>query len=161
MNTQRTLCILTLAILSMAALSSCNRNIYYSDQKDIDSDGWHMSHHERFTVEVDDTLSLFNFFVDVRNKTNYGYANTFLFINTTFPDGSIAHDTLECPLADLEGRWYGKRTGRHVDNRYYLRKYVSFPVKGTYTFDILHGMRDTTLVGISSIGLRIERVPTH
>ena len=82
---------------------------------------------------------------------------TFLFIGTTFPDGSVAHDTLECPLADPEGRWLGKRTGRYVDARYRLRGgSARFPMMGHYRFAVTNAMRDSAISGIKDIGLRVE-----
>ena len=82
---------------------------------------------------------------------------SFLFINTTFPDGSVAHDTLECPLADPEGRWLGKHTGRYVDARYRLRGgSARFPMTGRYHFAIANGMRDSAISGLKDIGLRVE-----
>lgn len=142
---------------ALLLLGGCNKNVYYAEERDLDERGWHMDDELVFPVTVADTLTVYNFFVDVRNSVTYDKANTFLFITTTFPDGSRAYDTLECPLADVEGHWYGKRTGRYVDNRYYFRKHVIFPNNGTYYFRIGHGMRDTNVVGLKSVGLRIER----
>jgi gliding motility-associated lipoprotein GldH len=35
---------------------------------------------------------------------------------------------------------------------------VIFPRTGNYHFEIGHGMRDTNVVGLKSVGIRIERV---
>ena len=76
---------------------------------------------------------------------------------TTFPDGSVAYDTLECPLADPAGRWYGKRVGRYVDSRYRLRgTSARFPMEGLYRFEVVNGMRDSAIAGLKDISLRIE-----
>ena len=80
----------------------------------------------------------------------------FLFINTTFPDGSVAYDTMEYPLADPAGKWYGKRTGRYVDTRYYFRRNARFPMAGIYHFAITNGMRDSAICGLKNIGFRVE-----
>ena len=61
----------------------------------------------------------------------------------------------------MEGHWYGRRTGRYVDSRYVFRRHVIFPRTGLYRFEILHGMRDTNVVGMKSVGLRIERFVTN
>lgn len=148
-----------LSALSCALLlfASCNSRVLYTDAQQVDSHGWHYNQHLYFDVEVTDTVQLYNFLISIRNADTYPYSNAFLFINTTFPDGSVAYDTLECPLADRDGRWYGKQAGGHVDNRYYLRKKVYFPATGTYRFEVFHGMRDTCIAGIKSVGLRIEQ----
>ena len=137
--------------------AACDKNVYYTVQQDVDETGWDMNDRLEFDVDVDDTLQLFDFYVDVRNSVHFPKANVFFFINTTFPDGSVAYDTLECPLADVEGHWYGSRTGRYVDSRFVFRRHVIFPRTGNYHFEVAHGMRDTSVVGLKSVGLRIEK----
>lgn len=149
--------ILILASL-LICLASCDKKVYYAEEESLNERGWNKDDYASFEVKVDDTTQVYNFFIDLRNSVNYAKANAFLFINTTFPDGSVAYDTLECPLAAIDGQWYGKATGRYVDNRYYFRKHVIFPRCGTYRFDIGHGMRDTNVAGLKSVGLRIEKV---
>jgi gliding motility-associated lipoprotein GldH len=141
-------------------LQGCDKQVYFTDERDVDETGWNMADAAVFDVDVDDTLQVFDFFIDVRNSVHFQKANVFFFINTTFPDGSVAYDTLECPLADVEGHWYGRRTGRYVDSRFVFRRHVIFPRTGLYRFEILHGMRDTNVVGLKSVGLRIERFGT-
>ena len=146
--------------LSVVSLlwTACDNHVYYTEERDVDETGWNMADRLKFDVEVEDTLHVFDLFVDVRNSVHYPKANVFFFINTTFPDGSVAYDTLECPLADVEGHWYGRRTGRYVDSRYVFRKHVIFPRSGNYHFEVWHGMRDTNVVGLKSVGMRIERL---
>ena len=137
-------------------LASCDSNVYYEESRSVDEHGWLPSESVDFDVDVDDTNSVYNFLVEVRNSVSYPYANTFLFIHTTFPDGSVAQDTLEYPLADPTGRWLGKRTGRYVDTRYYFRRNARFPMTGTYCFSVTNGMRDSAIAGLKDVGFRIE-----
>lgn len=147
----------TACMLAAMALAACDGNVYYDESRSVDEHGWAPQDSVCFDVEVDDTTHLFNFLVEVRNSVTYPYSNTFLFIGTTFPDGSVARDTLECPLADATGRWLGKRTGRYVDARYRLRGgSARFPMTGTYHFAITNGMRDSAISGLKDIGFRVE-----
>lgn len=139
-------------------MSACDRNVYFSDHQSVNAEGWNMNSDVFFNVDVDNTHSPFNFFVELRNTQDYPYDKTFLFIKTLFPDGGVALDTMECPLADVDGRWYGKVSGKYVDNRYFLRRNVRFPQKGLYQFRISQATRDTNLIGIKDVGLRIEYV---
>jgi gliding motility-associated lipoprotein GldH len=150
----RTIALLPLLLL---LLQGCDKHVYYTDEHDVDETGLNMNDAAVFDVDVDDTLQVFDFFIDVRNSVHFPKANVFFFINTTFPDGSVAYDTLECPLADVEGHWYGRRTGRYVDSRFVFRRHVIFPRTGNYHFEVAHGMRDTSVVGLKSVGLRIEK----
>ena len=144
------------ALLFVAVLVSCDGSVFYDQSRRVDEQGWLPTESVDFDVTVDDTNRIFNFLVEVRNSVSYPYANTFLFIHTTFPDGSVAADTLEYPLADPSGRWYGKRTGRYVDTRYYFRRNARFPMQGTYRFSVSNGMRDSANTGLRDIGFRIE-----
>lgn len=149
--------VLLALLLGAMLLAACDKNVLYTEQRDVDESGWDMHDRLNFDVDIEDTLQVFDFYVDVRNSVHFPKANVFFFINTTFPDGSVAYDTLECPLADVEGHWYGRRTGRYVDSRYVFRRHVIFPRTGTYHFEVAHGMRDTVVTGLKSVGLRIER----
>lgn len=144
------------ALMLPLLMVSCDGSLYYAEYTDVDEDGWLPADSVRFDVEVTDTNLIFNFLVEVRNNVSYPYSNTFLFINTTFPDGSIARDTMECPLAEPSGQWFGKRSGRYVDTRYYFRRNARFPMPGNYHFAITNGMRDSAITGLDHIGLRIE-----
>ena len=142
--------------LSFFIFVACDGSVFYDESRRVDERGWLSEESVDFDVTVSDTNRVFNFLVEVRNSVSYPYSNTFLFIRTTFPDGSMAQDTLEYPLADPSGRWYGKRTGRYVDTRYYFRRNARFPMEGTYRFSLSNGMRDSAITGLRDIGLRIE-----
>lgn len=148
---------ITPIILLALLLAACDGSVYYDESRSVDEHGWPTSEVLTFDVDVDDTVHQFDFLVGVRNSVGYPYRNTFLFITTIFPDGAVAHDTLECPLADASGRWYGKTVGRYVDSRYRLRNTSArFPMEGLYRFEVVNGMRDSAIAGIKDISLRIE-----
>ena len=143
-------------IAAAMMMAGCDGSVYYAHEHNVDEHGWDPADSACFDVEVDDTNTVFHFLVGVRNSVSYPYSNTFLFINTPFPDGSGAYDTMEYPLADPAGKWYGKRTGRYVDTRYYFRRNARFPMAGTYHFAITNGMRDSAICGLKNIGFRVE-----
>ena len=136
--------------------ASCDGAVYYAEYAEVDENGWNPADSACFDVEVKDTNTVFDFLVEVRNSVDYAYSNTFFFINTTFPDGSVARDTMECPLADPMGAWLGKSSGRYVDSRYYFRRNARFPMTGNYHFAITNGMRDSAVCGLEHIGFRVE-----
>ena len=145
-----------LLLLAVFLFTACDSSVFYDRQRAADESGWRPDEALEFDVEVTDTTTVYNFLMEVRNSISYPDANTFLFLNTTFPDGSMSRDTLEFPLADASGRWLGKRTGRYVDTRYYFRRNARFPMAGSYRFSVTNGMRDSASAGIKDIGLRIE-----
>ncbi|MBR5777027.1 MAG: gliding motility lipoprotein GldH [Bacteroidales bacterium] len=142
----------------VATMVSCDLSVFYNDNYTIKDKVWAIDDKAVFDVDVDkeDISNSYNFFVDLRNTKDYPYSNAFLFIKTIFPDGGYALDTMECPLTEASGKWLGKVSSNHVDNRFYLRKNTIFPQEGLYRFEITHALRDTNVVGIEHIGLRIE-----
>ena len=147
--------ILAVVLLTLM-LTACDGSVYYDEGRSVDEHGWLPTDSVYFDVDVDDTNRIFNFLFEVRNSVSYPYSNTFLFIRTTFPDGSYAQDTMEYPLADPSGRWFGRRTGRYIDTRYDFRRNARFPMEGTYRFAVTNGMRDSAVAGLKDISLRIE-----
>ena len=148
---------LCIVVLVSMLLASCDGTVYHSEYADINEDGWKVCDSACFDVQVDDTTHLFDLLVEVRNNVDYPYSNLFLFVNTTFPDGSISCDTLELPLADPSGSLLGKHSGRYVDSRYRLRgQPVRFPMMGKYHFAIANGMRDEAVEGIAHVGFLVE-----
>lgn len=150
------------SLLLILLLASCDGTVYYSEYVDVDEGGWKICDSTCFDVQVDDTTHLFDLLVEVRNSVDYPYSNLFLFINTTFPDGSLSCDTMELPLADPSGAWLGKHSGRYVDSRYRLRgQPVRFPLEGNYHFAITHGMRDEAVKDIAHVGFLVEYAKTN
>lgn len=145
--------IMLIALTTM--LASCHNNQFYFEHQHVDIEGWPATQVREFEVTVSDTTTPFDFFLDMRHNDLYPYENVYFFITTTFPDGTCAKDTLECPVATPDGAWLGNVTTRYAECRYPLKTGVVFPMAGTYRFSIAHGMRDTALVGISSVGLCI------
>ena len=87
---------------------------------------------------------------------NYPFANIIMFLDTRFPDGRIARDTVECQLADYDGRWLGTGAGSIKYNRFLFQKGVRFMQKGQYSFTFEQAMRMNDLYGIRDVGLEIE-----
>ena len=93
----------------------------------------------------------------MRNDGRYEYSNLWLFIRTNSPTGAILRDTLECRLANEQGRWQGRGSGGRFSLEIPLRYRVRFPNPGTYIFEIDQGMRNKELKYITDLGLRIEK----
>jgi len=93
----------------------------------------------------------------IRTGSDYPFRNIYLFVTAISPDGKSITDTLHYDLADEKGNWYGKGFGDIHELSLPYRTNVFFPLKGTYTFKIRHGMRISDLKGVYDLGLRIEK----
>ncbi len=137
--------------------TACDNNRVFEKNKKIAQKGWNTKEVVKFNVDVKDINSRNNFYINIRNSTDYTFSNIFFFLKTIYPDGGIAKDTIECYLADVDGRWLGRGLGKFKDNRILFRKNVVFPQKGCYSFEFEQAMRKENLQGIDEIGIRIEK----
>jgi gliding motility-associated lipoprotein GldH len=144
-------------LLLISLLQACTDDVIFDSSKELPEAVWKSSDIVKFAVPVSDTLQPVNFYFNVRNKTDYAFSNLFLFMKTFYPNGKISIDTIECFLADNEGRWLGRSRNGRVDNRILFRKAIKFPLKGNYSFEFEQAMRTEDLRGIQNFGIRIEK----
>lgn len=142
-------------LLVSLAVVGC-KNVMYQNSEAIPNKIWEAERNITFNVEVTDTVKGYDFYIDLRNESTYPYANIYMFVNSTFPNGKSARDTVECFLADKTGRWLGTGLGDILDNHILFKENVRFPDAGTYSFSFEHGMRDESLSGILDVGISIE-----
>ena len=136
---------------------ACDSKRYFEENKAIFKGSWKSEEKAHFDVQITDTLSRYDFFLNVRNSVDYPYSNLYLFIHTTNPVGKKSQDTVECQLSDYAGKWLGSGFGSIKFNRFLIQKGVNFRQKGRYTFEIEQAMRVKELKGIVDVGVRIEK----
>ena len=120
---------------------------------------WAMENRVPFDVTVNDTVGVYAFGMSLRHMENYRYSNLYVFLHTTMPNGNVTHDTIQCLLAQPDGRWVGKSSGSMRDLRITLNPALRFPLEGSYHFEIEQAMREPVLKGISDVGLFVEKKP--
>jgi gliding motility-associated lipoprotein GldH len=144
-------------IILVFTLNSCDRSGVYEENINTSNNSWRENDIARFSIPVDDTISNLNIYINVRNTTDYPNSNLFLFISTSSPSGATQIDTVECFIADEQGKWLGRGFGYIRDNRIPYKHNIRFPLKGDYKFEIKQAMRTDDLKGIASVGIRIEK----
>jgi gliding motility-associated lipoprotein GldH len=146
-----------LLVYLILIMTGCEKRAVFDNNKTFSGDVWKSDQVIRFDVEIKDTVNIHKFYLNLRHKTDYRFANIFLFINTTYPDGNEARDTVECVLADPSGKWLGKGITNIRDYQVLLRRGLRFPQNGTYIFEFEQAMREPELTGLMDIGLRIVK----
>ncbi len=143
--------------LLLFVTSSCDSKRFYEENFSIEKASWNNTNKAKFNVVINDTKSTYSLYLNVRNTGEYPYSNLFLFMKTTYPDGRFAIDTIECTLADNEGRWLGSGISDTKFNRLLFHRGVRFPKHGNYGFELEQAMRTNELKGISEVGIRIDK----
>ncbi len=142
-------------ILLVMVFTNCNNNAEYNQNVTIPAQGWYKNNAVSFNININDSLTGYDFALNIRNTTNYRYSNLYVFMITEFPNGNISRDTIECILANNEGKWLGKGWGDIKENQITLKTDLHFPLTGNYRFLIQQAMRVDTLIGIHDIGLSL------
>lgn len=144
--------------MTMLALSSCDRNVVFEDNVKLPENRWEQKNAIQFTVDIQDTITPHNLYINLRNAGGYQFSNIFLFFTTTTPSGKMERDTLELTLADANGKWLGDGMGDIWDNRQLFKRNFHFPESGKYNFQLEQAMRIDPLPQIMDAGIRIEKV---
>jgi gliding motility-associated lipoprotein GldH len=147
-----------LSLVFLLVLStSCSKHDVFSEFKILPQNGWHKDSLASFSVPIDDAKAAYRIFVNLRNTNDYSYQNFWIFITRVSPSGIVSKDTIECYLANQRGQWLGSGVGQFREMSILYQNEMNYSEPGTYRYDIVHGMRDTLLLGISDIGLRIQK----
>jgi gliding motility-associated lipoprotein GldH len=144
-------------VSSIVLLTSCDTKRVFDENKDFPENIWDRNNKVSFNVTIADTVSPHNVYINVRNADGFPYSNLYLFIHSTFPNGEKYTDTLECVLADGNGKWLGSGMGDIYDNQIPFKHHVRFKVPGNYTFELEQGMRLEKLPLIMDVGIRLEK----
>ncbi len=151
---------ITLFALVLFVTSCSNKDIFFQYYS-LPPEGWSKDSVLVFDVPISDTTANYNVYIYIRNGNNYPYQNFWFFTTKTSPDELSESDTIECYLADQQGKWLGSGAGAVFEMPVLFEKNIRFNKSGTYRYSITQGMREDVLVGIQDIGLRVEKTTNN
>lgn len=149
----RLLILLCLPLLMM----SCHRDVVSSAHHDLPEQGWAMTDTVRLALQVEDSAQSYDLALMLRHTDQYTYQNLWLFVQSRDSLSPVKCDTVMVCLADDRGQWLGTRAGRYYSGYVVMERDITFPVAGTYTIDIVQGMRDSVIYGIADVGLELRK----
>ncbi len=138
-------------------LHACQSNCIYNEYKEIPNYKWKMDNVLKFEIDIADTTAIYNLDFGIRNTGVYPYSNIWFFVTKTSPKGIVFNDKFEGTLANEKGEWLGSGFGNIYDLNIPYQQKISFLELGTYSFEIVHGMRDLELKGVANVGLKLEK----
>ncbi len=147
-------------IATVLLLSRCGDGKVYQEFTDFDQRYWLLNDTVKFEIDITDTLSRYNVFLNLRNSTHYPFSR--LFVNYTLADTSgtnhhsgLLQDFLFDPKS---GKPLGKTgLGDLYDHQLSILSNYQFKRSGPYTLRLQQFMRTDTLQGIISVGVAVER----
>jgi len=150
-------------IIGCAALAfcmlSCSKNEVFFDYHSINPTGWQATDTLIFSPVINDSHSTYDLFLEVRNDNRYAYQNLWLYIDGLQVDNTVTPfpPPFEVLLANEFGKWNGKGFSIVYELSVPYLQGVRFTHMGEHRISIRHGMDNTPLVGIKSIGFRIVK----
>ena len=59
---------------------SCNSNVVYDENKEVDSQVWKTTDKLYYEVEITDTLKAYKLAINIRNTVEYPYSNVYFYL---------------------------------------------------------------------------------
>ncbi len=145
-------------MFNLISFQSClfNPPATFENRKSINNSDWDYENLVNFEVTIEDTEPLYDIFIFVRHSGTYEYANCWVNVHTTFPNGEEQIRPVNLPLADDRGKWYGTGSGDVINTEILIQQRAKLPETGKYLFEIEQFMRVNPLKEISDIGLIIR-----
>lgn len=146
-----------LLFLFASVLTACSDEALVDRYHALPADGWQYEHVVVDSFEVKNPGYYHQIFSNIRISGDYPYANIYLKLIITQPDGSKKSEVISVPLAAKSGKWLGTGLGDVITFRAPIlhRKYLT--QKGKYTLAIEQNMRLQTLSNVLAVGVRVEQ----
>jgi gliding motility-associated lipoprotein GldH len=146
----------------MMMFIGCRKESFFTDSHQMPG-FWHKDSVVDFRFNVQDTLSAYNCFINIRNTEDYKYNNLFIITTMQFPYGKVVVDTLEYKMAFKNGELMGEGFGSLKYNKLWYKEAVQFSEPGEYQIQIRQAMRKAgqtepliKLEGIEEVGFSYE-----
>lgn len=136
---------------------SCGSGMVYDQYEPTDHGIWRWQDAIEFSVDISDTVSLNNIYLQMRHTVEYPLSNLYMFVHVKSPSGQHITDTVNMVLAAPDGKWTGKGNGNIRELMLLYRRQTQFRIPGTYVFTLEQAMRQPELP-VTDLGIRIERI---
>lgn len=146
-----------LGLLLLLLFNSCTNTTLVDLNMEIPGNSWMYSKTAKTTVDIKDSTARYTIFFKVRNTIDYRYANIYVIARLKDGKSILKNQRFQFQLANANGKWTGKGSGDLYSNIFPLLKNYSFPKAGKYEIEVEQNMRDNPLVGISDVGITVER----
>lgn len=143
-------------MLAVILMSSCGNNGEYTGYEDVPITGWPYGERLDYTVKIaGDTVATGDLELTLTHDNSYEYSNLWVELSYRAPSGSVIVDTVNIPMCDAYGNWYGRglpgfyQLSHHVDRQ-------PVTLADSCTVSVRHIMRVDTVRGISRVGIRYK-----
>lgn len=143
-----------LLIVFVLLWTACD-TAYFSAEKKIDGKYWTYENPFEFSFSAKDTLSTYDFILDVHHDKSYPYQNIYFKVRTIFPEGDTITDPFSVNLANKFGNWNGQCRGDDCSLEVAIQQNVRFRSVGDHHIAIWQYSRKDSLPGIERLEFNI------
>lgn len=147
--------LLITVLLLLLYTVSCDSGMVYDQYEPTENGVWKWQNAMEFKVDISDTISLNNIYLQVRHTVEYPLSNLYMFVHVKSPSGQHITDTINMVLAAPDGEWTGKGNSNIRELMLLYRKQTQFRIPGTYVFTLEQAMRQPELP-VTDLGIRVE-----
>ncbi|MBM3418390.1 MAG: hypothetical protein FJY17_05645 [Bacteroidetes bacterium] len=123
----------------------------FSDNK------WDQKVKPSFELDLSDTSSVYDFFITIRNTTDYKYSNLWIYVEEIPPFGPTHRERHEIPIANPNGSWIGHKTGSVIENKYLIKR-GKVPFIGKYTYILEQAITDQEVTEVLDISFQVKKI---
>jgi gliding motility-associated lipoprotein GldH len=142
----------------ISLISACRQSELYEKRNVLPKSTWDLQKPVKGTIQVTDTLAYYNLFVCIRHTDAYAYNNIWVRLKMACGKDSLLDTRLDLSLGTDADGWEGSGMNDIWDVCKKIRGPFRLPKKGDYHYELGQCMRENTLKGIMSAGIRMEKV---
>lgn len=147
--------LLSVAVVAFP-LMACQDNVVYTSYQSVEIDGWDKTTTTVYDVAHIKSAGNYNEMIGIRTNDKYPFMSLNLIVEqTVMPSGRQLTDTVDCQLADRNGRKLGH--GQSLWLQIIPFRKLTLNKDDSLHINIRHNMRRNILRGVSDIGLIIEK----
>ena len=146
-------------LFAICVLASCEEIKLHEHHANISSKGWLASDSAKGSFNINDTTSNYRLYLVIRHKDAYQFNNIWLNVGLAAPGDTMYVQKINFSLGSDASGWEGVGMGDIWELRKPLNDLPQqFRKSGTYQYSITQIMRENPLLGIMSVGLRVEKL---
>lgn len=153
---------ISIVFLLVFTLFACGEKPVFTSYKSV-GNSWHRDSIVSFNFEVQDTLQLYNMFLNLRTNNKYEFSNIFLIASIESPNQQIKVDTLEYIMASPDGKMLGSGFSDVKDSKLWFKENYRFSELGNHIIKVEQALRKRSeiegierLEGVTDVGLSVE-----
>ena len=135
-------------------LISCGPDPLYTSRHDFPS-GWSYADSLTFAFDVQDTTARYDLELSLAHAPTFPNQNTYVLIDTYFPDGRHLTQPVSLELADRFGRWYGDCNGETCELTVPIQRNARFDRAGAHRLVVRQYARREVLPEVTEVGFRV------